>query len=128
MIEARIRKLKERLAVRRATFDQWNSGLAMASRLNEDFDDGGEAFAVFGQRAEVAFHLEAIPEVFGLPEEGAEADRHGRGDRAAAEDDFVDGARRHIDGAGHGILRDSHGFEVFLQQDFSGRDGRVHAV
>ncbi|AHE55902.1 terminase large subunit [Sphingomonas sanxanigenens] len=45
-IEDKIRELKARLAVRKATFDQWNSGLAMAARLNEDFDDGGEAFAV----------------------------------------------------------------------------------
>lgn len=46
IIDGRIRALKDRLAVRRATFDQWNSGLAMAARLNADFDDGGEAFAV----------------------------------------------------------------------------------
>lgn len=46
VIEAKIRELKELLAVRKATFDQWNSGLAMAARLNEDFDDGGDAFAV----------------------------------------------------------------------------------
>lgn len=46
IIEGRIRALKEQLAARKATFDQWNSGLAMASRLNEDFDDGGEPFAV----------------------------------------------------------------------------------
>ena len=45
VIEAQIRELKSRLAVRRATFDQWNSALAMASRLNQDFNDGGEAFA-----------------------------------------------------------------------------------
>ncbi|TCP36539.1 terminase large subunit [Sphingomonas sp. BK235] len=45
-IEAQIRELKSRLAIRRATFDQWNSALAMASRLNQDFGDGGEAFAV----------------------------------------------------------------------------------
>lgn len=45
VVEAKIRELKGGLAVRRATFDQWNSGLAMAARLNEDFDDGGEAFA-----------------------------------------------------------------------------------
>lgn len=45
VIEAQIRDLKEHLAVHKATFDQWNSGLAMASRLNEDFDDGGEPFA-----------------------------------------------------------------------------------
>jgi phage terminase large subunit-like protein len=46
VIEERIRDLKSQLAVRKATFDQWNSGLAMAARLNEDLDDGGEAFAV----------------------------------------------------------------------------------
>jgi phage terminase large subunit-like protein len=46
VIEQQVRDLKEALAVRRATFDQRNSGLAMASRLNEDFDDGGEPFAV----------------------------------------------------------------------------------
>jgi phage terminase large subunit-like protein len=46
VIEQQIRDWKAAVAVRRATFDQWNSGLAMASRLNEDFDDGGEAFAV----------------------------------------------------------------------------------
>lgn len=45
-IEAEIRALKEQLALHKATFDQWNSGLAMAARLNEDFDDGDEAFAV----------------------------------------------------------------------------------
>lgn len=44
-IEALIRELAEKLTIRKVTFDQWNSGLAMASRLNEDFDDGGEAFA-----------------------------------------------------------------------------------
>ncbi|WP_395391576.1 terminase large subunit [Novosphingobium sp. BL-8A] len=46
VIEAKIRELEQKLTVRRVTFDQWNSGLAMASRLNEDFDDGGEPFAV----------------------------------------------------------------------------------
>jgi len=46
VIEVLIRDLKAALAVRKATFDQWNSGLAMASRLNEEFDDGGEPFAV----------------------------------------------------------------------------------
>ncbi len=46
VIEQQIRDWKAEVAVKRTTFDQWNSGLAMASRLNEDFDDGGEAFAV----------------------------------------------------------------------------------
>ncbi|RKF23367.1 terminase large subunit [Altericroceibacterium spongiae] len=46
VIEDTIRWLKEELSVHGTTFDQWNSGLAMAARLNEDFDDGGEPFAV----------------------------------------------------------------------------------
>lgn len=45
-IEDLIRDLKEKLAARKATFDQWNSGLAMASRLNEDFGDPDHPFAV----------------------------------------------------------------------------------
>jgi phage terminase large subunit-like protein len=46
MIEAKIRELKAALAVRKATFDQWNSGLAMASRLNEDFGEPDNPFGV----------------------------------------------------------------------------------
>ncbi len=46
VIEQQIRDWKAAVAVKRTTFDQWNSGLAMASRLNEDFGDGGDAFAV----------------------------------------------------------------------------------
>lgn len=37
VIEAQIREIIEKLAPWKATFDQWNSGLAMASRLNEDY-------------------------------------------------------------------------------------------
>lgn len=44
-IEAVIRDLEEKLAVRRVTFDQWNSGLAMAARLNEDIGNGDDEFA-----------------------------------------------------------------------------------
>ncbi|EPR14140.1 terminase [Sphingobium indicum IP26] len=45
-IEDLIRELKERTAAKKATFDQWNSGLAMASRLNEDFGEPDHPFAV----------------------------------------------------------------------------------
>ncbi|HUD91223.1 terminase large subunit [Sphingobium sp.] len=45
-IEDQIRQLKDALAARKATFDQWNSGLAMASRLNEDFGEPDNPFAV----------------------------------------------------------------------------------
>lgn len=44
-IEALIRELKAALAIRGATFDQWTAGYGMASRLNEDFNDGDDAFA-----------------------------------------------------------------------------------
>jgi len=45
-IEELIRELKDRLAAKKATFDQWNSGLAMASRLNEDYGEPDQPFAV----------------------------------------------------------------------------------
>ncbi|AHE57423.1 terminase large subunit [Sphingomonas sanxanigenens] len=44
-IEDQIRLLADTLSIRRATFDQWNSAVAMAARLNEDFGDGEDAFA-----------------------------------------------------------------------------------
>jgi len=46
VIEAKIREIKAKLAARKATFDQWNSGLAMASRLNEDFGEPDNPFGV----------------------------------------------------------------------------------
>lgn len=87
---------------------------------------GGELLLLFAQRAEVALHLQAVPELGGLAEEGSEADGHDGRDRTLAEDNLVDRAGRNADGAGHGILGNSHRSEVFLQQDFTGRDGRVH--
>jgi len=85
-------------------------------------DCGGEAFAVFCQRTEVAFHLETIPEALGLPEESPEANRHGRSDRASSEDYLVDRTGRNPDRTGHRILGNPHGLEIFLQQDFAGCD------
>jgi phage terminase large subunit-like protein len=46
VIEAKIREIKAKLAARKATFDQWNSGLAMASRLNDDFGEADNPFGV----------------------------------------------------------------------------------
>ncbi|QTH21986.1 terminase large subunit [Rhizorhabdus wittichii] len=46
VIEDQIRALKERFTIKKAVFDQWNSGLAMASRLNEDFGEPDNPFAV----------------------------------------------------------------------------------
>jgi hypothetical protein len=48
-------------------------------------------FVFAGERAEVAFHLDAVPEGVGLAEEGGEADGHGRCVGALAEHDLVDG-------------------------------------
>lgn len=90
-------------------------------------DFGGELLALFAQGAEVTFDLQAVPELGRLVEERTEADGHDGGDRAVAEDDLVDRAGRHADGAGHGVLGNPHGGEVFLKQDFAGCDGRVHA-
>ena len=55
-------------------------------------DFGGELLLLFRQGAEIALHLNAVPELGGLAKEGVEADRHGWSDRALAKDDFVDGA------------------------------------
>ena len=82
------------------------------------------AFA--GEGAEVAFHLGAVPEGVGLAEEDAETDGHGRSDGPLASHDLVDRPRRHVDRAGHGVLRDALGLEQFLQQDFAGGDGGLH--
>jgi phage terminase large subunit-like protein len=46
VIEEQIRSLKARFTVKKAVFDQWNSALAMASRLNEDFGEPDNPFAV----------------------------------------------------------------------------------
>jgi phage terminase large subunit-like protein len=54
VIEQQIRDLKDALAVHRVTFDQWNSGLAMASRLNEDLDDGTGFAVQFNKNAKNA--------------------------------------------------------------------------
>jgi len=91
-------------------------------------DVGGELLLVLGKGAEVAFDLDAVPEFSGLAEESPEADGHGGGDGAAGVDDLVDCARGDADGAGHGVLGDAHGNEVFLQKDFAGCDGWIHKV
>jgi len=98
--------------------------------LGEQFSCGsnmaGESFAVFGEGAEVALHLESMPEAFRLPKEGTEADRHRGCDRAASEHDLVDRTGWHPDGPCHGILRNPHGFQIFLQEEFSGCYGWTH--
>ena len=67
-----------------------------------------------------------MPELRRLAEEGAEADGPDGSDRTVAEDDLVDRAGCHPDGAGHGVLGNPHRGEVFLEQNFAGCDGRVH--
>ena len=77
-------------------------------------DVGGELVAIFGKGAEIALYLDAVPEFGGLAEECSEADRHGGDDGAAGVNNFIDGSGCDADGAGHGVLRDTHGNEVFL--------------
>ncbi len=89
-------------------------------------DAGDELLAFAGEGAEIAFDLDAVPEGIGLAEEDTETDRHGRSDRALAEDDFIDRTGRNSDGAGHSVLRDAHGLEIFLQKNFTGSDGMFH--
>jgi hypothetical protein len=85
-------------------FLDMTEGMSGVGKFLRRGDAGDELPAFFGQRAEVALDLKAMPEAFRLAEEGSEPDGHGRGDGAFAKDDFVDGAGRHADGAGHGVL------------------------
>ena len=89
-------------------------------------DSSGEFAALSGQTAEIALHLDAIPEILGLAEKGTEADGHGGSDGALPEHDFIDGTGWHTDGTGHGILRDTHGLEIFFEQDFARGNRWVH--
>lgn len=91
-------------------------------------DAEDEFLALAGEGAEIAFHLDAVPEGVGLAEEDAEADGHGGSDGSLAEHDLVDRARRHTDGAGHRVLRDAHGLEILLQQDLPRSDGSLHEL
>lgn len=78
------------------------------SLCGEKFSGGNDIFheflSLFGECAEVAVDLDSVPKVFGLPEEGSEADRHGGCDRTAAEDDFIDGAGWNAYGPRHSVL------------------------
>ena len=89
-------------------------------------DTGDELLAFAGEDAEVAFHLDAVPEGVGLAEKNAEANGHGRSDGPLAEHDLVDRPRRHADGASHGVLRNTHGLEIFLQQDLAWGNTCLH--
>ena len=41
-------------------------------------------------------------------------------------DDFVNRLRGNSDGAGHGVLRDSHGLEVIFEENFAWGYGWLH--
>jgi hypothetical protein len=61
-----------------------------------------------------------VPELRRLTEKGPEADGHDRSDRSVPKHDLVDRAGCDADGAGHGVLGNSHRIEVFLKKDFAG--------
>ena len=91
-------------------------------------DFGGELFLLFAQGAEITLDLQAVPELRGLAEERAKADRHRGGDGPFAQHDLVDCPGGHADGPGHGILGEAHGGQILLQQDFSGCDRWIHRL
>ena len=112
-----------------ASLDAWvGEGSGSGCNGLGGLDAGDEPIAFAGEGAEVAFRLDAVPECVGLAEEDAEADGHGWSDGPLAEDDLVDPPQRHADGAGHGVLRDAHGLEIFFQQDLAGGDGSFHGL
>jgi hypothetical protein len=98
------------------------------SQFQRGADAAGELAALAGEGAEFAVYLEPVPKPVRLTEEGSEADGHGGGDGAFTEDDLVDGAGRHAERAGHGVLRDTHGLEILFEQDLSRGDRWFHAA
>jgi len=86
----------------------------------------GEFLLVFGQSAEVTLDLNTMPELRGLAEKCSETDGHSGRDGTAGVDDLVDRTGRDADGAGHGILGNPHGNQVFLQKDFAWCDEWAH--
>ena len=69
-----------------------------------------------------------MPEVFGLPEEGPEADGHGRSDRSTAEHNLIDSTGRDAYGPRHGILRNAHREKVFLEKNLAWSDWSFHSA
>ena len=102
-------------------------GLQSLSYKRSGGDDVFRQLAgLVAKSAEVALHLNAMPKVWGLVKKRSKANRHGRGDGAFTQYNFVDGTWSHTNGPGHRILRDTHGLQVFFEQDFAGRDGSIH--
>ena len=89
-------------------------------------DFGGELLLLFAQGSKITLDLQPVPELWRLTEKGPEADGHDRSDGSVPQHDLVNRAGCDADGAGHGVLGNSHRSEVFLEQNFARRDGRVH--
>lgn len=99
--------------------------MSFTYQFTRGLDLDGKLPASLVQSSEVTLNLKPMPELGGLAEEGTEADRHGGRDCPSAQDDLVDGAGRHADGAGHGVLRNTHREQVFFEEDFAGCNGRA---
>jgi hypothetical protein len=100
--------------------------MVLADKLASSLDSGSEALSVISQSAKVTLDLQTVPELRGLIEECAETDGHGRRNGALARNDLVDGATGHANGSGHGVLGDTHGDRVFVQQDLTGSKGWLY--
>ena len=85
-----------------------------------------EVLLLLGEGAEVTLDLDAVPEGFRLAEESTEANGHRRGDGSLSQDNFIDGTGWDSNGAGHRVLRNPQGFDVFFEEDLSGGDRSFH--
>lgn len=79
-------------------------GSGLQNQRGSGLDPVDEARSVSSELSEVAFHLNAMPELIRLIEEGAKAYRHGRRYRPTAMYNLVDCSWRNPDCARHGIL------------------------
>jgi hypothetical protein len=88
----------------------------------------GDLLFFFAELAEIAGGLDVEPELGALFEEFAEFERHFGRDAAAAEHDFVDTSRAYAEGSRKGVLRNAHGHEIVLKENFTGLDGGFHNI
>ena len=83
----------------------------------------GQGFLLQAQFAEVTIGLDAEPEARRLAEEFPESDGHFGGNGPAAEHNLIDRPRRDPKSARQRVLRQTQRIEVFLEENFAGRDG-----
>jgi len=89
-------------------------------------DSSGDLLFFFAELPKNTGGLDVEPEPCALFEKFAEFQGHLGHDAAAAENDFVDASRADAEGSREGILRNAHGNEIVLKENFTGCNGGFH--